>query len=136
MDLPRDIQERVMEELQSDRTIVFIMSSGGVYLSLLGGANRKLYSNGSHLIGKNYKEVLQKNKAAYFQSLIDRVIETEGILEEEYELEVSDFLHTLIDGPRNTQRFHSTIIPFRVDESSPLERVLWIVRNITDKKRI
>ncbi len=133
MDLPMELQNRVMEELQSDRSIVFIMSLDGVYLSLLGGANRKLYADGSRLIGKSCTQVLKQEKAEYFQSLIDQVIETDSILEEEYVLKTDDFLESLPGGPQEPQRFHSTIIPFRKEEHLPLEQVLWIIRNITSR---
>ena len=66
MDLPLDLQNRIMEELQADNVIVFVMSDKGEYLSLLGGSNRALYSDGSYLIGKCYKDVLCEEKASYF----------------------------------------------------------------------
>ena len=131
MDLPPEIQKRVMEELESDRSIVFVMSREGEYLSLLGGTNRKLFTDGSRLIGKSYYQVMKKEKADFFQSLIDEVIRNESIMEKEYELVSSDFFNTAPDGPREIQKFHSTIIPFRQKNEMSLERVLWIVRNIT-----
>ncbi len=131
MDLPDELQLRIMEELQSDTVIVFIMSDKGRYLSLLGGSNRRFYSDGSKLIGKSYPEVLCEEKASYFQSLIDRVIQTGEVLEVEYNLSLSDFMNTISGGPESIQRFHVTILPFRLKKDDPLERVLWIVRNIT-----
>ncbi len=131
MDLPPEYQQRVLEELESDRSIVFVMSREGEYLSLLGGTNRKLFADGSRLIGKSYHQVLKKEKADFFQSLIDEVIRSESIMEKEYELVNSDFFNAAPDGPQEVQKFHSTIIPFRQKKEMPLERVLWIVRNIT-----
>ena len=135
MDIPADLQQRIMEELQSDNVIVFVMSCEGEYLSLLGGSNRALYADGSFLIGKHYKEVLEEGKAAYFQSLIDKVVSTGSALEVEYELAASDFLSTLAGGPEARQKFHVTILPYRQFESDPLDKILWIVRNITELKR-
>ena len=135
MDLPLDLQNRIMEELQADNVIVFVMSRDGEYLSLLGGTNRALYSDGSHLIGKHYKEVLIEEKADYFQSLIDKSLSTNSVLEEEYELALTDFDNTLTGGPDKPQKFHATIIPYRQHKSDPLDRVLWITRNITGKKK-
>ena len=135
MEFPGNVQHQIMEELQSDDVIVFIMSRDGKYLSLLGGSNRAFYSDGSQLIGKHYRDVLKEEKAVYFQSLIDTVIETEKPLEKEYELGIADFNNSIAGGPAETQKFHVTILPFRIHSSSPLDRVLWIVRNITEIKR-
>lgn len=131
MDIPLDLQQRIMEELQSDSVIVFVMSRDGEYLSLLGGSNRALYSDGSLLIGKHYKEVLNKEKSDYFQSLIDQVVNTGSALEVEYVLSVSDFLNTIKGGPESVQKFHVTILPYKMNKSDSLDQVLWIVRNIT-----
>lgn len=131
MDISVDLQQRIMEELQSDNVIVFVMSSDGKYLSLLGGSNRALYSDGSLLIGKHYSDVLNKEKAKYFQSLIDKVVSTASALEANYELSVSDFHNTITDGPESIQKFHVTILPYRQDKSETLDQVLWIIRNIT-----
>lgn len=131
MDISVDLQQRIMEELQSDNVIVFVMSREGKYLSLLGGSNRALYSDGSLLIGKNYSDVLIEEKAKYFQSLIDKVVSTASALEVNYELSVSDFHNTIKDGPETIQKFHVTILPYRKDKSEALEQVLWIIRNIT-----
>ncbi|OQY35298.1 MAG: hypothetical protein B6241_02055 [Spirochaetaceae bacterium 4572_59] len=131
MDIPIDLQQHIIEELQSDNVIVFVMSCGGEYLSLLGGSNRALYSDGSFLIGKHYSEVLKEKKAKYFQSLIDKVVSTGSALEVEYELATSDFFSTLPGGPEALQNFHVTILPYRRVKSDPLDKILWIVRNIT-----
>jgi len=133
MDFPEDIQKRLMEVLQADDTIVFTMDETGKYLSLLGGTNRDLYSDGSRLIGKTYYDVLKKEKADYFQSLIDRVIETGGHLEAEYELVTSDFLDTPADGPQNIQKFHASLFPFQRNEEEDTSQVIWVIRNITEK---
>lgn len=134
MNYPQDIQQQIIDELLSEDVIVFVMSREGKYLSLLGGSNRSFYSDGINLIGKRYKEVLREEKALYFQSLIDKVVQTEKPLEADYELGVRDFIEKTRNGPAEPQRFHVTVLPFKLIESAPLDRVLWIVRNVTKEE--
>ena len=53
------------------------------------------------------------------------------VLEEEYELSISEFDDPLTGGPGPPQSFHATIIPYRQHKNDPLNKVLWIARNIT-----
>lgn len=129
MEFPGYVQQQIMEELQSEDVIVFFIGREGKYLSMLGGTNRALFADGSRLIGKTFQEVLNTEKAAYFQSLVDEVIETEQPIEADYTLSISDFDNTLEGGPVTAQKYHATILPFKMASSAPLDRVLWIVRN-------
>ncbi|MDC7240282.1 MAG: PAS domain-containing protein [Spirochaetales bacterium] len=132
MELSTDLQEQIVDVLQEDNTIVFIMSHTGRYLSLLGGSNRALYSDGSVLIGKSYPEVLSREKAEFFQSLLDRVVEEKKALEVEYSLTASDFLERLTDGPDKLQKFRGNLYPLDYDAEEQLHKVVWVVHNITD----
>jgi hypothetical protein len=129
MEFPGNLQQQIMEELQSNDVIVFTISRAGKYLSLLGGNNRAFYADGSQLIGKHFHDVLRQEKADYFQSLVDEVIKTEKPLEADYELGISDFDNTIEGGPDSLQKFHATILPFHLGQSTPLDRVIWIARN-------
>jgi len=131
MDIPLDLQSNIVDVLQEENTIVFVMGHTGRYLSLLGGTNRALYSDGSVLIGKSYPEVLRKEKAEYFQSLLDRVVQTNQPLEVEYELSSSDFLEGLGDGPGVIQRFKGNLFPLEIDPQDKMHKVVWVVHNIS-----
>jgi len=132
MEMPLDLQSNIVDVLQEDNTIVFVMGHTGQYLSLLGGSNRVLYSDGSVLIGKSYPEVLIKEKADFFQSLLDKVVETKQPLEVEYELSSADFLEGLGDGPGTNQRFRGNLFPLEIDPNEKMHKVVWVVRNITN----
>ncbi len=131
MDISADLQDRIVQVLQEENTIVFVMSHKGQYLSLLGGSNRALYSDGSILIGKSYPEVLIREKAEYFQSLLDRVVEEKEALEVEYSLSPSDFLENLSEGPDAVQKFRGNLYPLDYDAEEQLHKVVWVVHNIT-----
>jgi len=134
MDMSSDLQNEIVHVLQEDNTIVFIMSHTGEYLSLLGGSNRALYSDGSILIGKSYPDVLVKEKADYFQSLLQEVVRTEKPLEVEYELSTSDFIEQMNEGPSTVQKFRVNLYPLEIDPDDIQHKVIWVVHNITDKK--
>lgn len=131
MEMSSDLQNEIVNVLQEENTIVFIMSHTGEYLSLLGGSNRAMYSDGSVLIGKSYPDVLVEEKAAYFQSLIKEVIRTEKPLEIEYELSTSDFIKPLKEGPSIIQRFKGNLYPLEIDPDEIQHKVVWVVHNIT-----
>ncbi|MDC7232209.1 MAG: hypothetical protein PQJ58_03175 [Spirochaetales bacterium] len=133
MGMSAELQNEVVHVLQEDNTIVFIMSHTGEYLSLLGGSNRALYSDGSVLIGKSYPEVLVKEKADYFKSLLEEVVRTEAPLEVEYELSTTDFLEQMADGPSSIQRFKANLYPLEIDPEEVQHKVVWVVHNITEK---
>ncbi len=131
MSSEEELHEEIMRVLQEDNTIVFIMSHTGCYLSLLGGSNRQLYSDGSILIGKSYPEVLVREKADYFQSLLDKVVETQESLEVEYELSEEDFLDGLKGGPETIQKFRGNLYPLELDPEEIQHKIIWVVHNIT-----
>jgi hypothetical protein len=133
MEMSSDLQNEIVNVLQEENTIVFIMSHTGEYLSLLGGSNRSLYSDGSVLIGKSYPDVLVEEKAAYFQSLLIEVVRTEKPLEVEYELSSSDFIEQMDDGPSNVQKFKGNLYPLEIDPDEVQHKVVWVVHNITNK---
>lgn len=135
MEISSDLQNEIMNVLQKENTIVFIMSHTGKYLSLLGGSNRALYSDGSVLIGKSYPEVLVKEKSDYFKSLLETVIRTEKPLEVEYELSSEDFLEDMTGGPSNIQRFRGNLYPLEIDPEEVEHKVIWVVHNITGTKK-
>lgn len=135
MEMSSDLQNEIVHVLQEENTIVFIMSHTGEYLSLLGGTNRALYSDGSVLIGKSYPDVLIKEKADYFQSLLEKVVRTEQALEVEYELSSSDFIEQMTEGPRSIQKFKGNLYPLEIDPADIQHKVVWVVHNITNKKK-
>ncbi|MDA3956980.1 PAS domain-containing protein [Oceanispirochaeta sp.] len=134
MNIPSDLQKSIVEVLQEENTIVFVMSHTGQYLSLLGGSNRALYADGSVLIGKSYPEVLNKEKAEYFQSLLDKVIRTRQPVEVEYELSAADFIEKLSSGPSTLQKFRGNLFPLEIDPDEKLHKVVWAIHNITEEK--
>jgi len=134
MEMSSDLQNEIVNVLQEDNTIVFIMSHTGKYLSLLGGSNRSLYSDGSVLIGKSYPDVLVKEKADYFKSLLEEVIRTESPLEVEYELSATDFLEVMTEGPSTVQKFRGNLYPLEIDPDEVEHKVIWVVHNITKTK--
>ncbi len=133
MNMPMEMQDRIVEVLQEENTIVFVMSHTGQYLSLLGGTNKALYSDGSVLIGKSYPEVLNQEKAEFFQSLLDKVISTGEVLETEYELSPGDFLERLHDGPAGIQKFKGTLFPLELNPEEDIYKIVWVVHNITEE---
>lgn len=133
MEMSSDLQNEIVNVLQEENTIVFIMSHTGEYLSLLGGSNRALYSDGSILIGKSYPDVLVEEKATYFQSLLKKVVSTEKPLEVEYELSSADFLEKMSEGPSEVQRFKGNLYPLEIDPDEIQHKVVWVVHNITKK---
>ena len=133
MEIPNDFQHHLVQVLEEDSTIVFIMSHKGEYLSLLGGSNRRFYADGSGLIGKSYPEVLVKEKADYFQSLLDEVVQTKNPIELEYELETDDFLEGHSDGPQDRQRFRVNLYPLKIDPLEKQHKIIWVIHNITEE---
>lgn len=112
---------------------VFVLDRHGRYLDVLGGNERSLYDDSTHLIGKTLHAVLPADTADHYLEMIHQTLETGTIRVVEYALSAEDVAMNPKDGPSGVQWFQGRISPLHVPGKAP-ESVLWAVINISDKK--
>ncbi|QYJ78324.1 GGDEF domain-containing protein [Shewanella acanthi] len=113
----------------------FIISKSGQYLAVFGGKDGRYYHDGSSLVGLKLTEVLNSDKAEYFQSLIDQALASRSLIIEEYELCIKDVKGIPEAGPSQPIWFEGRIqaLDFLV-EGEPV--VLWVASNISQRHEL
>jgi diguanylate cyclase (GGDEF)-like protein/PAS domain S-box-containing protein len=104
-----------------------ILDEEGNYIDIYGGNGELLVANSSELIGKNIRDVIDCDTAVELTSAIRRALEHSELEFLEYTLEVK--------GGRRV--FEGRICPINhyLPEQPEKKHVLWIARDITEKKQ-
>ncbi|MGL4829325.1 MAG: GGDEF domain-containing protein [Vibrio sp.] len=108
----------------------FLINKHGIYLEAWGGTDSERHHNPSYLVGLTQYDVLPKEQADWFSSVIIEAIEQNCAKELEYEIDPTQLpCFDTVLGPTDKQYFSALVIPL-----PGAEMVLWIVRNISDYK--
>ncbi|MEZ2300319.1 MAG: PAS domain S-box protein [Microcoleus sp.] len=99
--------------------VIIVLNTEGRYLKIAGGSSTLLYRPSQELLGKTLHEVLPQNLADTFLNGIHQAIITQSVTQLEYSLPLGDRLLW----------FDARISPMSQ------ERVVWVARDITDRKR-
>ncbi|WP_448874936.1 PAS domain S-box protein [Desulfobulbus propionicus] len=115
----RTSEEKLRSLFAAMQDVIFVLDAEGRYLEIAPTNASLLYRPSEELLGKTLSEVFPPEKAAEFFSAIHRVLATGKSLFLDYSL-------TATDG--RELWFSAVVAPMTTD------RVIWIARNITDRK--
>jgi len=113
----------------------FILTRSGRYAAVFGGTDSRYYHDGSGLVGKSICDVLNPEKAAWFETQIAIALASHGLHVVEYPLAREDIKGLGGDGPAEVIWFEGRVQPLDyqvLDE----EAVLWVASNITASKKL
>lgn len=113
---------------------MFIIDEYGVYVEVIGGAERNLYDSGDFLKKKTLHEVFHRDTADRFQETVRTAIETGKLQVIEYQLDSVDMNFNPMDGPTTPQWYEGRVLPFSLFKEK-VNVVLWVAINITEKKK-
>lgn len=113
----------------------FILTRSGRYAALFGGTDTRYYHDGSSLVGKSLSDVLQAEKAAWFQAQIAIALASRGLHVVEYALAADDVRGVGADGPAETIWFEGRVQPLDYAVMGE-DAVLWVASNITASKKL
>ncbi|BBN83598.1 GGDEF domain-containing protein [Pseudoalteromonas sp. A25] len=114
---------------------VFLLSRSGKYVAIFGGKDERYYHDGSNLIGHTISDLIKKDKADWFISIIERALDTQALIIEEYELSNKDVKGLPDEGPSEPIWFEARVTPldFKVDDE---DVVLWVASNISPRHKL
>jgi diguanylate cyclase (GGDEF)-like protein/PAS domain S-box-containing protein len=103
-----------------------ILDEGGTYVDIYGGSDELLVANGSDLIGLNIDDVIAPETASKVKGVIKQALKNSELTLLEYVLEVQGGLRV----------FEGRVCPINhyLPEQPEKKHVLWIARDITEKK--
>jgi len=115
---------------------VFVIDADGRYLDVVGGAERCLYASNRSLIGRKLHDVLPKERADQFLTLIHQAINLNQVQTVEFELASGECLGDRLHRRQEKhQWYEGRISPVQV-EGIQLPCVTWAVMNITERKQL
>ena len=114
---------------------VFVLTRGGRYVAVLGGADTRYYHDGSFLVGQTISEVLMPEKAGWFLSQIAQALQSGQLHVIEYGLASCDVKGLTSEGPQQTIWFEGRVqaLPFAIEGE---EAVVWVASNITARHEL
>jgi diguanylate cyclase (GGDEF)-like protein len=113
----------------------FILTRSGRYAALFGGTDTRYYHDGSSLVGKSIHDVLNHEKAAWFEAQITLALASQGLHVVEYGLAADDVKGVGGDGPIETIWFEGRVQPLDYQVLGE-DAVLWVASNITASKKL
>jgi diguanylate cyclase (GGDEF)-like protein len=114
---------------------VFILTRSGRYAAAFGGADVRYYHDGSSLIGKYIRDVLNEEKTSWILREIAKALDTRVLHVLEYGLSGDDFNGPAREGPQQQIWFEGRVqaLDFPVDGE---DAVLWLASNITARYQL
>ncbi|WP_343729962.1 diguanylate cyclase [Duganella sp.] len=113
----------------------FILTRSGRYAALFGGTDSRYYHDGSSLVGKSISDVLNAEKAAWFETQIAIALASRGLHVVEYPLAANDVKGVGGAGPAETIWFEGRVQPLEYQVMGE-DAVLWVASNITASKKL
>lgn len=115
---------------------VFVLTESGRYAAIFGGTDQRYYHDGSALIGRNIRDVIAPEQAAWFIAKIAACLERQCLLIVEYPLGGTDVEGLDEDGgPAGEIWFEGRVQPLP-DLFGGERAVLWVASNITRRHRL
>lgn len=121
--------------LQSLPDPVFVLTRSGRYAAVFGGTDTRYYFDGSGLAGKSLFDVLKVEKARWFLSQIEMVLDSRRMHVIEYSLGGSDVAGLSDDGPEGQVWFEGRVqaLPQPVEGE---DAVLWVASNVHERHQM
>ncbi|MEM9815437.1 MAG: adenylate/guanylate cyclase domain-containing protein [Cyanobacteria bacterium P01_D01_bin.6] len=116
--------------------VITVFDSDGRYLSMVATNSQLLYNPGKERIGQTVYEVLPPYQASLFMRHIQQALNTRKPVRLEYGLPIGDW-QQLGDasGQAAPDDFESTAWYSAIISPMPNSRVIWVARDITEKRR-
>jgi diguanylate cyclase (GGDEF)-like protein len=113
----------------------FILTRSGRYAAIFGGTDLRYYHDPSSLIGRNMRDVLSEEKAAWFSVEIEKALASRMLHIVEYRLAGSDVKGLPEGGPENIIWFEGRVhaLDFQVQGE---DAVLWGASNMTARNEL
>lgn len=105
--------------------VILVFDDQGYIVNIAPTTPKPLYQMPAHLIGKNVQDIFEPNQSATFINLIWQSLNTQTTLQTEYQLTIDDQILW----------FSATIAPI-TDVSGMGDSVIWIARDITERKQV
>ncbi|HEY9887481.1 MAG TPA: adenylate/guanylate cyclase domain-containing protein [Candidatus Obscuribacterales bacterium] len=116
--------------------VITVFDGDGRYLNMVATNSQLLYSPGRERIGSTVYDILPPYQASLFMRHIQQALNTRKPVRLEYSLPVGDWHHAdeasgqaALDDFENTAWYNAIISPM------PDNRVIWVARDITEKRR-
>ncbi len=116
--------------------VITVFDGDGRYLSMVATNSQLLYSPGKERIGETVYEILPPYQASLFMRHIQQALNTRKPVRLEYSLPIGDWQQlgdasgqAALDDFDNTAWYNAIISPM------PNNRVIWVARDITEKRR-
>jgi diguanylate cyclase (GGDEF)-like protein/PAS domain S-box-containing protein len=106
--------------------LVLILSEHGEYVDVYGSSEELLYSSMKKMKGHNVNDILPAKDARPIMAVIEKTLVTNEIQVFEYELEVNKG-HVVFEGRTATVEHYQP-------ENSSTRHILWVARDITQRK--
>ncbi|EEF27496.1 conserved hypothetical protein [Ricinus communis] len=113
----------------------FILTRSGRYAAVFGGTDRRYYHDGGSLLGKSVSDVLNAEKASWFEAQIAVALASRGLHVVEYALGREDVKGLGTDGPEELIWFEGRVQPLEYPVLGE-DAVLWVASNITASKQL
>ncbi|MDJ1179496.1 ATP-binding protein [Roseofilum sp. BLCC_M91] len=105
--------------------VILVFDDQGYIVNIAPTTPKPLYQMPAHLIGKSVQDIFEPNQSATFINLIWQSLNTQTTLQTEYQLTIEDQILW----------FSATIAPI-TDVSGMGDSVIWIARDITERKQV
>ncbi|MDJ1171214.1 ATP-binding protein [Roseofilum sp. BLCC_M154] len=105
--------------------VILVFDAQGYILNIAPTTPKPLYQMPSHLIGKSVQDIFESEQSATFINWIWESLNTQTTLQTEYQLIIED----------QSLWFSATIAPI-TDASGMGDAVIWIARDITERKEV
>jgi PAS domain S-box-containing protein len=111
--------------------VIAVFDSAGRYLKIVSTNSEFLYNPAMERIGKTVYDILPPEQATLFAIHIQRALNTGKTLYLEYSLPISDHVERSPHASQEEQDawFNASVSPM------PDSRVLWVARNVTERRR-
>ncbi len=115
---------------------VFVLTESGRYAALVGGQDRSLYHDGSHLVDFSLYDVLEPAKANWFLRQIRLTLQENCLRVVKYELAGTEVSGIDVEsGPVGEVWFEGRIQPLPSKVNGE-RAVVWVASNITDRHNL
>lgn len=113
----------------------FVLSRSGRYMAVFGGKDTRYYHDGSGLVGLNILDLIHEDKANWFLTIINKALESQQLIIEEYELSNKDVKGLSDEGPQEPIWFEGRVqaLDFQVENE---DVVLWVASNISKRNKL
>lgn len=116
--------------------VITVFDNDGCYLNMVATNSQLLYNPNQERIGNTVYNILPPYQASLFMRHIQQALNTRRPVRLEYSLPVGDWSeHTEASGKTALDNFENTAWYAAIISPMPGNRVIWVARNITEKRQ-